>query len=220
VPGGDGTPSDNLLADVDPAFAEAVLEDSSTRDFSRDDVIYEVGDPADTLLVVLDGQVAMTFEPPGVAAVTLAVLGRSAVFGTGAFMKGDPTRRSRSVGLTAGSLLVLPVATVLEQAERHPSAAIAIISGLAAQITEFSDRLAEALQLPAAERVRGRLYALAVSTPDDHVPISQESLAALAGTSRATANGMLRDLQRAGTVNLGRGRIEVPDPAALLDDRR
>lgn len=216
MPRGDGIPSDNLLADVEPAFADAVLKHSSTREFARDEVIYEVGDAADELMLVLDGQVAMTFEPPGVAPVALAVLGRPSIFGTGALVKGSPARRSRAIGLADGSLLVLPVAAVLAEAERHPSAAIAIISGLAAQIAEFSDRLAEALQLPAADRVRRRLYALAVSSPEDEVPVSQESLAALAGTSRATANGVLRELQAAGLVKLGRGRIEVPDPAALL----
>jgi CRP-like cAMP-binding protein len=41
--------------------------------------------------------------------------------------------------------------------------------------------------------------------------ITQEDLAALAGTTRPTANKVLRELERAGTLALRRGRIEVID---------
>jgi CRP/FNR family cyclic AMP-dependent transcriptional regulator len=47
------------------------------------------------------------------------------------------------------------------------------------------------------------------------VPVTQEQLAELAGTSRATVNRVLREEQDRGTVDLGRGRTTVRDPADL-----
>ena len=47
------------------------------------------------------------------------------------------------------------------------------------------------------------------------VPVTQEQLAELAGTSRATVNHVLREEQARGTVDLGRGRTTVRDPAEL-----
>ena len=47
------------------------------------------------------------------------------------------------------------------------------------------------------------------------VPITQQDLAALAGTTRPTANRALQPLLDAGVVELGRGRIVVTDRAAL-----
>jgi CRP-like cAMP-binding protein len=47
------------------------------------------------------------------------------------------------------------------------------------------------------------------------VPLPQEALAELAGTSRATVNRVLRDLERRGVVTLGRARIEVEEAERL-----
>jgi CRP-like cAMP-binding protein len=47
------------------------------------------------------------------------------------------------------------------------------------------------------------------------VPLTQEELANLAGTSRATVNRVVRDAQSRGELALRRGRIEVLDAAAL-----
>ena len=47
------------------------------------------------------------------------------------------------------------------------------------------------------------------------VPLTQEELSNLAGTSRATVNRVVRDAQERGEIALARGRIEVIDAASL-----
>jgi CRP-like cAMP-binding protein len=47
------------------------------------------------------------------------------------------------------------------------------------------------------------------------LPITQEDLAQLAGTTCPTANRVLVGLQSAGVIHLQRGRIEVTDIAEL-----
>ena len=47
------------------------------------------------------------------------------------------------------------------------------------------------------------------------VPLTQEDLAGLAGTSRATVNRVLRDEESRGTVTLGRGKTVVIDLETL-----
>jgi CRP-like cAMP-binding protein len=47
------------------------------------------------------------------------------------------------------------------------------------------------------------------------VPLTQEDLASLAGTSRATVNRVLGEAQAAGILNVGRGRIDITDPGTL-----
>ena len=47
------------------------------------------------------------------------------------------------------------------------------------------------------------------------IPLTQEDLAGLAGTSRATVNQVLKAEQRRGTLELGRGRTTILDRAAL-----
>ena len=47
------------------------------------------------------------------------------------------------------------------------------------------------------------------------VPLTQEELASLAGTSRATVNKVLRDAERRGEVELRRGKVVVLEPDAV-----
>jgi CRP-like cAMP-binding protein len=47
------------------------------------------------------------------------------------------------------------------------------------------------------------------------VPLTQDDLAGLAGTSRKTVNEVLRGAEDRGLVRLGRGSVEVLDPASL-----
>jgi CRP-like cAMP-binding protein len=47
------------------------------------------------------------------------------------------------------------------------------------------------------------------------VPLTQEDLATMAGTSRATVNRVLGEAEKAGIVAVKRMRISVVDPQAL-----
>ena len=47
------------------------------------------------------------------------------------------------------------------------------------------------------------------------VPLTQATLAALAGTTRPTTNGVLQNLQDEGILELRRGRIVLQHPDAL-----
>ena len=75
---------------------------------------------------------------------------------------------------------------------------------LAEQLERASDRLAEAHYVDADTRVRRRLVELGETyrTGDGStvVPLTQEDLAAMAGTSRATVNRVLRDEERKGAA--------------------
>ncbi len=82
----------------------------------------------------------------------------------------------------------------------------------------LSERLVEAYTVDAETRVVRRVLELARvygADPPVVVPLRQEDLAALAGTSRATTNRVLRRAEGGGLVALGRGRTTVLDPEGL-----
>ena len=75
--------------------------------------------------------------------------------------------------------------------------------------------IVEAFYVGAEKRVLRRLRDLAAVYGNGSgpitVPLTQEDLAGLAGTSRATVNRVLRDEETRGTVTLGRGKTVVLD---------
>ena len=85
---------------------------------------------------------------------------------------------------------------------------------LARRLRRQSELLVEALFVPAEARILRRLVELA-RLYGGEIPLTQEEIAGLAGTSRATVNRVLRAEAKKGTVELRRGRTSVLDPQAL-----
>jgi CRP-like cAMP-binding protein len=97
---------------------------------------------------------------------------------------------------------------------RHPGVDRLLIEVLSAEVRRLTGRLAEALYESAETRVVRRLIELD-RIYDGIIPLTQDSVASMAGTTRPTANGVLRGLVQDDVVALRRGRIEVLDAAAL-----
>ena len=93
----------------------------------------------------------------------------------------------------------------------HPGVKDVLLRVLAEQLHRSTERVVEAHWVDAETRVRRRLAELAVTYEDGVVPLTQEDIAAMAGTSRATVNRVLREEQKLGAVALARGRTSVLD---------
>jgi len=92
-----------------------------------------------------------------------------------------------------------------------------LIAFLAGALRRQNELLLEALYVPAERRLLRRLAELSATYADAHgvIALTQEELAQMAGTSRATVNRVLRDEERRGTLELRRGRTVVIDADAL-----
>jgi CRP/FNR family cyclic AMP-dependent transcriptional regulator len=101
----------------------------------------------------------------------------------------------------------------------HPSVDRLLVEVLAAEVRRLDARLLEALYVPADTRVMRRVVDLAGLYGTDGrgavIPLSQEVLAGLAGTSRSTTNQALRAAEAAGAIAVGRSKIEILDLGAV-----
>jgi CRP-like cAMP-binding protein len=101
-----------------------------------------------------------------------------------------------------------------------------LVGVLGEQVRRLSGQLLEALYLPVEVRVVRRLNDLCClfggpgASGRVAVPVTQEDLSTMAGTTRPTANGVLQHLAADGIVELARGRIEIIEPAALAKRAR
>jgi CRP/FNR family cyclic AMP-dependent transcriptional regulator len=82
---------------------------------------------------------------------------------------------------------------------------------LADRVAEMTERLVDALYTPAPRRVRTLIEALADRYGDGSgpitIPLTQDDLASLAGTSRLTVSRVLREMRERGTVEIRRGKL-------------
>ena len=82
----------------------------------------------------------------------------------------------------------------------------------------MNERFVEAHYVDADKRVRRRLCELATiygGGGEVTIPLTQEDIAEMAGTSRATVNRVLREEQERGTIQLLRGKTVVRDSGGL-----
>ena len=110
--------------------------------------------------------------------------------------------------------LTLSRAVFEELCLRYPKVQWVIMRQLAAQVRRLSQQVLEALYVPADRRVLRQALALDL-VYDGLVPLTQDDLASMAGTTRPTANRAMRAAAEAGCVELRRGGFTVVDRAAL-----
>jgi len=209
-----------LLASLDEDDRQSLLAVARRRVFARGEVVIHRGDPADTLHLIRRGHFAARIVTPLGDTATLAILSPGETFGELALVTGG-RRTATVVSLEAGETRSIHQVDFAAVCRRHPQVNDVLVGALAAHIDRLSTQLVEALYLPADRRILRRvaqvaaLYDQAGADGTVEVPLTQEDLAGLAGTSRATVNRVLREAEERGEVRLARGRVVVVDRAAL-----
>jgi CRP-like cAMP-binding protein len=209
-----------LLAGLRDEDARAVLAAARRRTFARGEVVFHRGDPADSLHLIRKGRFAVRIVTPLGDQAILAVLPPGAFFGELALLAGDATRSATIAALEPAETLSLHRHDFDRLRRTSPTVGEVVEVALVMAVRRLSEQLVEALYVPAEKRVVRRLrdvvHLYERESQDTEVPLTQEEIAELAGTSRATVNRVLRDAERRGEVELRRGRTVLLDPEALL----
>ncbi|HEX7167792.1 MAG TPA: Crp/Fnr family transcriptional regulator [Acidimicrobiales bacterium] len=197
-----------------------VLSATRRRRFGRREVLFHEGDPGDTVHLIDRGRVAVRVTTPLGDVATLNVRGPGDVIGELALIDPASRRMASVMALEATETLALHRDEFDELRSRHPSVDRFLVAILAREVQRLSSLLAEALYVPVDTRVLRRLLALSEVYATDgqqpvEIPLTQEELGSLAGTSRATVNRVLGEAETAGAIEVRRGRIVVLDLTRL-----
>ncbi len=203
-----------LFSDLPPEEIRRVLTTARRRTFSRGEVVFHEGDPADSLHLVEKGRFAVRVTTALADTATLAIRGPGEAFGELALVSDAP--RSATVAALEPAETHSLYRREFDQLRRdHPHVDRMLVAVLAAEVRRMDELIVEAFYLSAEKRVRRRLRDLAAvyggGSGPITVPLTQEDLAGLAGTSRATVNRVLREEELRGAVSLGRGKTTVLD---------
>jgi CRP/FNR family cyclic AMP-dependent transcriptional regulator len=210
-----------LLAAVPEDQLREVLAIARRRSFAEGEVVFHQNDPADTLHLIRSGHVAVRIDAGRGDSVIAAILGPGEMFGELALLDPDALRSATIVAMEATETLSVHQLDFGRLRRQTPAAAEVLIALLSAQVRRLSQHLVEALYVPADKRVlrrvvdMARVYASEEDGGEVVVPLTQDHLADLAGTSRITVNRTLRGEQERGTLELARGRTVIRDVEAI-----
>ena len=205
-----------LLAAVPAEDVRQLLSIARRRTFSRNEVVVHRGDPADSMHLIASGRFAVRITTSRGDTALIAMRGPGDSFGELALVSSDAKRVATVSALEPGETRSVYRDDFVRLRRQHPSVDAVLVHLLAEEVRRLSERLTEAYYEDADTRVRRRLVELARAAEGAAtIPLTQEALAEMAGTSRATVNRVLRDEQRRGSIELGRGRTIIRERAEL-----
>jgi CRP/FNR family transcriptional regulator, cyclic AMP receptor protein len=208
-----------LLADVPEEALHALLTIARRRTFARHEVVFHRGDPADSLNLIRTGRFAVRIATPLGDTAMLSVRGPGDAFGELALLGREPVRSATVSALESAETYSIYGGDFERLRHEHPIVNDVLIAILTDRLRRLSDQVVEAYYVPADRRVLRRLSELARVYGQDElpvvVPLTQEEIGELAGTSRATVNRVLREAERRGAVELRRGHTALLDVEEL-----
>ena len=214
-----------LFADLEEGELERFSQVAVPRSFPAGTRVFHEGDDSDACYIVKQGSFRVTREHSDGRAITLATLGPGEIFGELAMLDGDK-RSASAEALSDGELLALPAIDVKALLARHPEISLKLVAGLVRRLRAANVRLSRQSFQTVPSRVAGILAQLSReaqdngsgdgdSTEEVTINMNQTDLAQLAGTSRESVSRFLAELERAGVVRSGRGRVTVLEPDKL-----
>jgi CRP-like cAMP-binding protein len=209
-----------LFRGLPEGAAERIAALAVKRNCGKGEVIFSQGDRGDALYGIASGRVRISATGTGGQEVFLSIMEPGDTFGEIAVMDGLP-RTAGATSLDATRLIVINRPDFLHLLEQEPRLAIHLLKLLCRRLRWTSELVEESAFLAGPARLAKRLLVLASlhgrpTEPSQlELRISQAELAHFLGISRQIVNQHLREWQRNGWVELGRGRITILDTAAM-----
>ncbi len=209
-----------LLLALPEEDRRTLLERARPRKFAKNEIIFHAGDPADTLHLIKAGHVAARVTTARGDVATLSVMGPGEFFGEMALVSPGAPRSATTVALDATETLSVHQEHFDRLRRDNPEVDRMLVDALASEARRLTDHLMEALFVPTQTRIFRRLVALSTLYGSEGssavIPLRQDDLASLAGTTRPTVNAVLKSAEERGIIKLGRGRIEIVDGEELV----
>lgn len=202
--------------DLSRGVGALIRENSHSRRFNRSQFVFHAGEPSGGMYLILAGCVAVRLSTPSGDMATVAVLGAGNCLGEQSLLSELGQRSTSAVALGPLDTLFVPRPVFDELRARDSSLERFLTTLLDIRLRRITDRLVEALYTPAPQRVLRRVAELAQQFgAGNPIPMTQDDVASMAGTTRPTVNRALRHAESAGAIALTRGSIRVIDAEVL-----
>ena len=189
------------------------------RTYRAGEVVVRQGDDATSMYLIERGRVLVRLDGAGGDSLILGLLGPGDIFGELGLVGAQHERTATAEAVDDVSALALRADDFRRLRRDSTDVDDFVMAALARQVERLSRLLAEAMYVSVDRRVARRLYeagrTFATADGPVVVPLTQEQVAQLVGTTRPTANQSLKKLEHLGLVGLARGQVRLLDLPGL-----
>ena len=189
---------------------ELVRSHAQFRRVRRGDVLFNEGDTADELFIVVDGRIAIATRSPDGRESLLALMEAGDLFGEMPLFD-DGGRSADARALTTTELVAVPYEPIRGLYNRQPELIWQVVSLLARRLRTMDAALADSVFLDVTGRTAKRLLELAGEADEFTLPVTQEELAGMVGASRERVNKAIASFVRLGWIEQGDRKYLITD---------
>jgi CRP/FNR family transcriptional regulator, cyclic AMP receptor protein len=188
----------DFFADASPAALQRIAGSGHEVHLIRGDVLFNEGDPPESLYLVLRGRIAIALANPiDRRESVVALMETNDLFGEMGMLDDGP-RSAMARALEPTTVLAIPYGPVLELFDEQPKLLWNVTRLLAQRIRVTDEALADSVFLDVTGRTAKRLLELANGTDEFTLPVTQEELAGMVGASRERVNKAIASFIRLG----------------------
>jgi CRP-like cAMP-binding protein len=188
----------DFFADAAPDALRRVAAAGQELHLIRGDVLFNEGDPPESLYLVLRGRIAIALANPiDRRESVVSLMEENDLFGEMGMLDDGP-RSAMARALEPTTVLSIPYGPVFEMFDENPKLLWNVTRMLAQRIRVTDEALADSVFLDVTGRTAKRLLELANGTDEFALPVTQEELAGMVGASRERVNKAIASFVRLG----------------------
>ena len=188
----------DFFADARPDALRRIADAGTELHLIRGDVLFNEGDPPESLYLVLRGRIAIALANPiDRRESVVALMEENDLFGEMGMLDDGP-RSAMARALEPTTVLSIPYPPIFEMFDENPKLLWNVTRLLAQRIRVTDEALADSVFLDVTGRTAKRLLELADGTDEFTLPVTQEELAGMVGASRERVNKAIASFIRLG----------------------
>jgi CRP/FNR family cyclic AMP-dependent transcriptional regulator len=193
-------------------FVTRIGNGKTTREYRNKQAIFSQGDAADAVFFIQSGKVQLTVVSTRGKEAVIGVLERGSFFGEGC-LAGQPLRMSTASAIQASSITRVSRSTMVRLLHRDAVFAELFTAYLLSRNARIEEDLVDQLFNSSEKRLARILLLLAHfgkdPRPENVIPkVSQETLAAMVGTTRARVSYFMNRFRKMGFIHYN-GSLQV-----------
>jgi len=207
----------NLFNELDEKSVEKITNISSTKKFSKNEIIYMEGEPSNFIFLLKSGRVKLAKYHPGDSEKILTLINPGGLFGELTYI-GSKYRPGCAIALENSTVYSINKKDFIELVESDKLLDKAFTNFLITKVYNFKERIGDLLYKETDKRIISTLLWLIkyngkiINNRGYLEPfLIHRDIADLAACSRQSVNNLLTTLRKENIIEFNHARLMVPD---------